>query len=245
MMPESQQDDLRRSRIEYKYFVPVTECLALMTDLRVFCHEDPNSIVGMGGYEVASIYCDTYDLMCYYDKMAGISDRVKLRFRFYPRSRTDWVACELKQKRADRVLKKTFRMALSDFHQLMKGDVRGIPLTDDGGMDYLFRLFKVSGFRPVIRIDYQRAAFFARNDPRVRVTMDRRVKCCRPVRYGTNSPSIPVFPASLQILEVKTPGYFPAWLSRIVRKRDLHREAISKYGAAFDAIGVNYGLNIN
>jgi hypothetical protein len=77
----------------------------------------------------------------------------------------------------------------------------------------------------------------------VRLTVDSEVRCGRFNGDLAASPTtLPVFPPLTTLLEVKTPGYFPFWLTGLVRRLDLTRCAISKYAASLQAVARNSSL---
>ena len=63
-------------------------------------------------------------------------------------------------------------------------------------------------------------------------TFDRDIKCSR-FRNNLNiKPHIPISSNGNVIMEIKTPSYYPYWLSKIVKKYSLKRIAFSKYSEA-------------
>ena len=66
-------------------------------------------------------------------------------------------------------------------------------------------------------------ALFSKTDKSVRITIDSDVCCDRFQGHINIAPSIPVLSKHLNILEVKTPGYFPDWMRFLIKKYGLKR----------------------
>jgi len=87
-------------------------------------------------------------------------------------------------------------------------------------------------------------ALFAKTDQAVRITIDSDVLCDRFQGNIDFTPGIPVLPLHKNILEIKTPGYFPDWLRYIIKKYRLKRESISKYALSVQSMAVNSSMAI-
>jgi SPX domain protein involved in polyphosphate accumulation len=221
-------------RIEYKYFVPAWYQTRLLSDLRLFCAADPHCTGDGTGYRVASIYCENPDFRCYHEKIDGLENRFKLRIRFYPDdAQCDWLQLEIKYKWGERIQKGSVRLTRAVLARLLDGDFSDVDYQANPTLNRCFRLFKVDGFRPALRIDYEREAYFARSDAKVRVTLDHAVRVGRFDGDLDRVPTWDVYLPGAAILEIKSPGYLPFWLTRILEKYGLTRCAISKYAAAF------------
>ena len=98
----------RFNRFELKYLITLQQADRFKQDLRAYLSPDENGI-GDGSYQLASLYYDSPDLRCYWEKVEGIRYRRKLRIRHYesPAGVTDDtpVFIEIKQ-RIDRVTQK-------------------------------------------------------------------------------------------------------------------------------------------
>jgi len=233
-------------RIEYKYLVPTVQTSRLVNALRDHCLLDEHSLT-IDGYTVASIYFDNVEFKAYHDKMAGLDERFKFRVRFYPDSMQDVFTApscqvEMKYKNGDHISKSKALITPVQLQDLLKGDFGRIDHSNTPIMNHVYRLMKVDRFIPAVRVDYRRLAMFGKQDGNVRITLDTHVKCSRRCRDIIDVPSLPCLPRNLGILEIKTPGYFPIWLTKLVRKYDLTRTAVSKYAAAVQVVAHNSSL---
>jgi SPX domain protein involved in polyphosphate accumulation len=215
-------------REEYKYYIPRSVYSHLMNDLGMFTKMDDNVKAKDGKYHVTSIYFDSIGLKSYFDKIEGQSKREKLRLRHYPSDIKGPLNVELKCKRGNKCIKKKVRVNRDEWQKILQGKYVGIDL------------FKgINHIHPFIRIDYKRKALFAKNDRKIRITVDYNVKCRRFIK-GTSSKSyISALKPGAIILEIKTPNYFPFWLTAIIKKYSLNRSAISKYTLAVQSVATN------
>lgn len=221
-------------RIEYKYFIPHSKSSQLLNDLNQFCRPDRHGKGGSGGYKVASIYLDQFNMRGYHQKIEGQNLRTKVRLRFYPSDKTRNSYLEFKQKIFDRIDKqKTFAGDYSVFFNT------AVPKEEDNDLILNMEALKrYTGLKPVVRVDYMRNALFSKTDSTVRVTLDTNVVCAR-FKGDHSQPHIKVFPAGLDVLEIKSPGHMPYYLSRVIDKYRLQRSAISKYASAIQSISTN------
>lgn len=266
-------------RIEYKYYVPLIVRPYLLEDLSKFTLFDIHAQDKKGNYKVASIYFENHALQAYHDKLAGLTERVKIRIRIYA---DGFTVCEFKYKIFDKSFKEKTKINYDLLNQLCapiseypNGAPRARPRAPSisaGGtrrsrrvhaniagqsplpsakagkkikdpvLLHFFESKKVNNLQPFIRIDYTRKAFLATNDQDVRITFDYNVKCCRFNGNLKTEPHIPVLPPDLGVLEIKTPNYFPFWLSFIIKKYSLKRTAISKYALGVQNLALNSSL---
>ncbi len=221
-------DQQHRARIEYKYYLPVDVRSYFLADLRPFTRQDSHALA-KGHYPIASIYFDTVELNAYHDKLAGALDRFKCRLRFYPPlEENSYVKAELKYKISDKIVKDASRVSYQGFLDLLQSRSRR-HAGDCPVMRRIHHLIQTYKFYPFMRIDYNRKAFFGSTDSGVRITIDSNIFCNRFSGNPTMQPHIPVLPPGLDVLEIKSRGYLPVWLTYLIKKYSLTRSAISKY----------------
>ena len=89
---------------------------------------------------------------------------------------------------------------------------------------------------PKVYISYLRNAYFGKDDPSFRVTLDRDILTRRDDlllesgRYGTS-----LLPEGKTLLEIKFTGAVPLWFARIMSKHGLSFGSFSKYGQEYKA----------
>ena len=231
-------------RTEYKYYLPFHRRAHFLADLRKFTTPDQHATGRNLSYEVVSIYFDNLELKSYHEKLSGDPRKVKLRVRFYPPlDNTGSVNIELKYKMLDNTIKKRTKIAYESFLDTLQSDFAKLDFDgQDPVISSLACLIRADTFYPFIRVDYRRSAFYARNDHNVRITIDSEVLCNRWLGGMNIMPHIPVLPAGVEVLEIKSPNYFPFWLTYIIQKYALSRAAISKYALSVQNLAVNSSL---
>lgn len=230
-------------RIEFKYLLPAVIRARFVNDLCIFCKQDDHSSVNHNGYLVRSIYYDNPELKCYHDKMAGTVERFKMRLRIYGKSHdTNSGKIELKYRFADRIVKQSLSLPWDQITRLMTGSLTQVDPQSNAIYGELVRLTKINRFRPVVWLQYARAAWFSLSDPSVRITIDSDVRGTRFRSFNQVTTPNRVFPASQHILEVKSPGHFPSWLTKLIKRYNLQREAISKYACAIESLAITHNV---
>lgn len=231
----------RLQRSEFKYFIPLSIRPFLLDDLSKFTTYDDFSAKKNGSYDVASIYFENWAMQAYHEKIGGQQNRVKLRFRFYPPfNEGDLINMELKIKDGMAGCKKRMKVCLKNFQEVCKFGISELitQATEiEGGQPFLLK--RMASYRPFIRIDYRRTALVSYSDPNIRITLDQDIFCGRNNGDLENQPNIRFLPAETSILEIKSPFYFPFWLTTLIKKYSLSRSAISKYAFSTQKLAFN------
>ena len=87
---------------------------------------------------------------------------------------------------------------------------------------------------PAAVISYDRDAWFSPELPGVRITFD----CSLTFRnweldLNSEEPGISLLPAGQRLMEIKTNGVYPLWLTHLLRDTGARRTHFSKYGLAY------------
>ncbi len=183
-------------------------------------------------YTVRSLYFDTVDNTDYWDKIAGIERRKKIRLRIYNQ---DCSLCklEVKQKFGELQNKESFIVDSGDAHRLSLGETsvlkkyfREVPFSVD-----LYAAISLHCYRPAAQIEYDRTAWqYPLYD--TRITLDRNVRASES-NMDIFAPDI-IFTPVLQeqaILEVKYNEKMTGFISDVLGQFQLTQESYSKYCA--------------
>jgi SPX domain protein involved in polyphosphate accumulation len=223
------------NRYELKYIVTHAKGEAFQRDLAGYCRPDPHADPDRG-YPVYSLYWDSRDLDCFWEKIDGQKVRRKLRLRRYG---NDSVFVEIKQRIDRTVQKRRVRMSLEEAARVFTHagvDVEAEDLIDDPvGQEALFLAHRFD-LRPTMAVLYRRSAWFGNYDAELRVTLDSRLQydaraldIREPFEIGKYALS-PEF----SVLEIKYNDRVPVWLTRLVAFHQLPIVRYSKYCAAID-----------
>ena len=233
------------ARLEYKYLVPVDALPALRRNLEPFTEPDPfarNSADRT--YTVRSIYFDTPGLDFYYDKIAGLEKRIKVRIRGYDLISEDRIVfLEVKRKREAFISKDCSPVMFRDVEALLAtGDVDSYILnaaesiiSAQSARRFLYHVHARS-LRACIVVTYEREAYVNRIKHDIRITFDKSVRCGR-----VTGPHL-VFAGMVEnlvlpehcILEVKSSRGLPLWISRLIGRFELQQQSLSKYSMCIE-----------
>lgn len=241
-----QPADFADGRFERKYLLPDRVAVAvrdsLLPYLQVDAHTPPNS---QRGYAVYSLYFDTPSLEFYRHTRQRVSNRVKLRVRFYSHEPAALAFIEIKEKANNQVFKRRF---LTDkiFVEAMLREPNGEAIQhalSNGArgtaLEEFCRRRTELGASPKLFVAYDREAYNSISEPMVRVTFDRRISAtpCGAAaalnvpRYGSNVGGLNV------LLEFKYAGERPQWLADAVTKFGLRRASFPSSPSAWTCWG--------
>ena len=241
-----------KPRYEFKYIVDLDTMRSFQKKLEETMMADPNSIDG--GYHVNSIYYDTDDLSCYFEKLDGEKRRFKIRVRWYGElfKESDLSSLklftEIKHRNNDMNFKNRLKVQgkyLPEFaeNRDLLGKVSQLVEKED-----IFEATTIEHissqklFFPLCIVSYYRRAFFCRFNPRLRVTFDTglRVMGTKNILNISSENGNPVLPKDLCVLEIKFNWAMPIWLMEICREAGLNLRRFSKYAASLEKLYPQY-----
>lgn len=185
-------------------------------------HSGPNA-----DYLIRSVYFDTLDDRAYEEKEAGISEREKIRIRFYNHS-DQVIKLERKEKRENLIYKESVSISREAVDAALRGDYEPLRLTGTRLADYVYGLSRSAGLRPVVVVDYMREAYVY-SVGNVRITFDMALQAGRadiPVWEPGNVSDVL---SGQTILEIKFNRYLPEHIRMILESVTGERIALSKY----------------
>ena len=230
----------RFNRFELKYLADRDLVRAFRDDLPDRLARDANGLNGF--YPVWSLYYDTRDLQCYWEKIDGERFRRKLRIRHYgPPSDVQedspvWV--EIKQ-RVNRVTqKRRLQLTYEEARKLCDGHEPAE--YSDRDAIFIQEVLTFAGerqLRPTTVVGYVREAFVGlEEDSGLRLTIDSRIRARdRDLEIGTESEHRFVIPPHLSIVEVKVNERLPYWLTEMIARHNLSLIRVSKYCQSIEA----------
>lgn len=226
----------RFNRYEIKYLMDESRLPELRDRLQERMQVDSHHLVN-GPALITSLYYDTRDLQCYWEKIEGLRFRRKLRIRVYgePDLITDAtnVFVEIKQ-RVNRVTQKR-RIPLSYADARILCDERVDPDNPNVRQEFVnevLTLLHTRDLQPTAITSYQREAYLGVDaDTGVRITLDHRVRGRnRDFYLGTKGATNQfIIPPHLSIVELKANERVPTWYTDLAAELNLNTVRISKY----------------
>ena len=237
---------LTKPRYEFKYIAKLDIIEVLRKRLKESMTPDPNAIDG--GYHVNSIYYETHNLDCYYEKLDGEKRRFKIRTRWYGEvdRNTDLsklqVFVEIKHRNNDMNYKD--RASVSGVH-LPEFAENQEPLTHLGNITSKEQAIeaatieRITGQKPLFPIcivSYYRQPLLCRFNPGLRVTFDTHLRALGPKSFNQtmHDNGSPVLPPDLCVVEIKFNWAMPLWMIEICREVGLNLRRYSKYAASLE-----------
>ena len=90
---------------------------------------------------------------------------------------------------------------------------------------------------PTVYLSYEREAYYCKDGSDIRLTFDDNILCRQEElslcggNYGT-----PLLAGGQVLMEIKSPGGIPLWLTTLLSREKLYKTSFSKYGAAYQTI---------
>ncbi len=231
---DSQRIKFHFQRFEFKYQLPLATVEGMIPEFLKYMEFDPYAIkLPDHAYTVASLYYDSVGLGCYYDKIAGVKTRKKLRIRFYDFNFNPEtpVFLEIKRKYDTVVVKDRLMLNYQQCCDLLQNNKKVNLQLDEAQKETLNEflwLKNYNGMIPQVLIVYKRKPLISKVDPNFRVTIDFDIQACPAAWLNDMGEKKPVIP-NLAILEVKFNNVLPFWFHRLIQKYNLDQRPFSKY----------------
>lgn len=190
-----------------------------------------------GHTTIRNIYFDTDSYRLVRNSIDKPVYKEKLRIRSYKQvSAQDKVFIELKKKYNDIVYKR--RESLSQLETL-EWIVRETPFpkaTQIGNeIDYFFEHYE--SLKPKVFLSYEREAFYALDGSDFRVTFDENILARQEeLSLSREVWGEPLMDENNVLMEIKTSGCIPLWMTRVLTQEKLYKTSFSKYGTAYEKL---------
>ena len=214
-------------REEKKFLINIDEFIKKSHMLRQVMIEDAHN--GTYGYLIRSLYFDTVYDGDYFEKLAGIETRRKIRLRIYDPN-ADFAMLEMKQKQGANQLKRSLRVSRRDAVSLSEGNYLPLLSYEEPFAAECYAMMKCRCYRPKTIVQYNRKAFIAKEN-KIRITFDNRLEATESC-FDLFSPKLnmnPVMDPYNVVLEVKYNGFLLDYIRRMINSIDRSEISVSKY----------------
>ena len=215
-------------RYEMKYMLTQAQKAALLQVMAPYMALDR-----FGRTTICNLYYDTDSYRLIRRSLEKPAYKEKLRVRSYgTASETSPVFVELKKKYQDVVYKRRVSLPQNEAAAWMRGGEVREPSQITAEIDYVRGYYE--DLRPVVFLSYEREAFFMRDGGDFRVTFDENI-LCREEHLTLTEPAwgAPILPEGLALMELKTSGGIPLWMTRFLTENHIYKTSFSKYGTAY------------
>ena len=196
----------------------------LMHVLRPDSYSEPGK-----GYFIRSLYFDSFDDECLYEKQSGVMFRQKYRMRIYD-TNSDIVKFEIKNKWNNQIFKETATISKESAYRVIDRDYRELLKYKNPILNKIYSVFTAKQYVPKVIIDYTRDAFMF-DFFNLRITFDKDLHSNNTDfdLFSDNLHTIPVILEGKQIMEIKYEHVLPEYIHRTLQIDAIERMAISKY----------------
>lgn len=214
-------------RVEKKYRITPDQRLRLLDAVANRLTPDSHGIS-----TVCSLYLDTPDFLLIRNSIDAKAYKEKLRIRSYGTPATDSkVFLEIKKKYKGIVYKRRVAMTLGEAQRYIDSGTPPLSSQIMSEIEYAMNYYRRPA--PAMLISCEREAFYDIQSPDLRLTFDSDI------RYRTSALSLdmgadgkPLTDGEI-ILEIKTGGAMPLWLSHALDACSIYPAPFSKYGTAY------------
>jgi len=216
-------------RYELKYYLNNVQMEGLIGKLSNLMDLDKNCD-GLNGYRVRSLYFDSINDECLYQKQSGLLVRNKIRLRTYGDARASNAKLEIKKKYDQFVQKESVVISREQAIKIGDGHYSGLLDIQSPTADWIYSTFTTKLYKPKVIVEYQRLAFVLPvSNLRVTFDMDLRSNINHTDLFSKVENSMPVIIEGKQIMEVKFEKFVPNYIKRVLSSVYVERAAISKY----------------
>lgn len=221
------QDICIFKRVEKKYSIDSAKKDMLLSLINKKLVSDPH-----GKSTVCSTYLDTPDRQLIRTSIDARTYKEKLRIRSYGVPQKDTkVFLEIKKKYKGVVYKRRVKMTLADAEEYLATGKSPIQSQIMREIDYAMRFYRYP--KPSMLIAYEREAYFSREDDGLRLTFDKNIRFRgNDLDMTAGAHGTKIIDDGKYILEIKTTGGMPLWLSKALDKCEIFPSSFSKYGTA-------------
>ncbi len=216
-------------RYEMKYLLNAAQKEHLLQQINEHMRLD-----SYGRTTIRNLYFDTDNYRLIRRSLEKPVYKEKLRLRSYrPARQEDPVFVELKKKYRSVVYKR--RLALPEAAAMHSFDA-GVPLPVHSQLADEIEYFReyYATLHPVVFLSYEREAYFPTDGGDFRLTLDENILYRQEdLSLGSNVYGISLLPEGFTLMELKTSGGIPLWMSRSLAEWSVYQHSFSKYGAAY------------
>ncbi|MBP3889504.1 MAG: polyphosphate polymerase domain-containing protein [Cellulosilyticum sp.] len=183
-----------------------------------------------GKHTIGNIYydTDTYELIRHSIEKPKYKEKLRLRSYGIPMEDSK-VYLEIKKKYDGVVYKRRISLTLAEAEAYLNEGMK--PQKDSQilrEIDYFISFYKPEA---KLYLAYDRIAYFGREDPEVRITLDHNIRSREEVlSLGAGDQGTPLLEDDQYLMEIKVPGAMPIWLSGILADLEIYPTSFSKYG---------------
>ena len=216
------------ARIEKKDLLSASQYETLRMQLEPYFQID-----AYGKHTICNIYFDTDDDLLIRRSIEKPVYKEKLRLRSYGIPNQDsTLFLEIKKKYKKVVYKRRISLSLPQAQGYLQSGQ--LPQGDGQILKELRYFTDFYHPKPRVFLAYDRIAMAGRENQELRVTFDQNIRCREDrLDLSLGDDGALILPQGQYLMELKVPGAFPLWLTRILSSQKLYPTSYSKYGSFY------------
>lgn len=218
-------------RYEIKYMLTLEQKQLVLDAMAPYMKLDK-----YGRTTIRNIYFDMEDYRLIRRSIEKPAYKEKLRIRSYRKAKQgDAVFVELKKKYKGVVYKRRLSMPEQAAVDWLAG--RGEVPDSQIAREIAYFMEFYRGLKPTAFLSYEREAYYSLDGSDFRVTFDDTI-LCRGERLSLESEvgGTPILEPGKVLMEIKTSGGIPLWMTALLSKEKIFKTSFSKYGIAYQTI---------
>ncbi len=220
----------RKFRHETKHEVRYVEYLSIRSRLLAVTGRDIHAGAD-GTYKIRSLYFDNYRDKALREKVDGINEREKFRFRYY-NGNTDVIHLEKKSKLNGLCSKLSAKITKEQVEELLRGNREILYESGEPLLIELYTKMKSEQLRPQVIVDYTREPYvYAPGNVRITFDSDIRTGLYTDRFFDWGCPTLKTDKTDTVLMEVKYDDYMPEIIRMCIQENERQQEAFSKYAA--------------
>ncbi len=219
-------------RFETKYLLNKEQKEAVYEAMKPYMRDDK-----FGNSTIRNIYFDRPDFRLIRDSLEKPVYKEKLRLRSYKQvADGDKVFIELKKKLKKIVYKRRIEASEADaMNYLCKRKELKEQSQISKEIDYFLDFY--GDIKPKVFLSYDRCAYYDKYDSDFRMTFDSNILWReQDLSLTAGIYGKPLLDDSEALLEIKSAGAVPLWLTKVLSENRVYKVSFSKYGMAFNNI---------
>ena len=218
-------------RYELKYVLTLEQMRRILEGIAPYVTPDQH-----GNTTIRNLYYDTDDHRLIRRSLEKPVYKEKLRIRSYALAEAqDPVFVELKKKYRGVVYKRRLALPQQEAMDWLAG--KSTPQDSQIVREIQYFADFYQGLRPVAYLSYSRDAYYAKAEPDFRVTFDKEIRCRMDGLQLSQPPGGRLLlPEDRVLMELKTAGGIPLWMTRLLTREGVQKMSFSKYGTAYQTM---------
>ncbi len=183
---------------------------------------------------IRNIYFDTENYRLVRHSIEKPVYKEKLRMRSYQKAgQNDKVFVELKKKYQSVVYKRRILLPQQEGLHLIQAP-QEVEAESQIEREITYFCEYYQSLKPAVFLSYEREAYYALDGSDFRVTFDEQILSRTDRVYLDEEPGgMPLLEKGMSIMEIKTPGGMPLWMTECLTDQHLYKTSYSKYGTAY------------